>query len=128
LLRTYQMPDFTELLSDEAETGALLRLIRETPQPRLPALVEKLSVEKKLSNHLLLMATREGLLDFLIATVSARTGVSFEQVKIDMLHGDATLVGRVLVKAGISNVMCEYFWRALIATRDKYEEPRKATG
>lgn len=117
LLRMYNMPDYTELIGAEAEAATILQLIRETPESRLPALVQSLKKENQLTHFLLLKALREYLLAFFGAALSALAAKRPKQVRSVILHEGTSSVIELFRQAHIPPAMYDDFWEALEVAR-----------
>lgn len=117
LLKRYNMPDHTEVISAEAEAGALLALVRDTPEDGLVALVRSLSKEGKLSDLLLLRAVREGYATFVATAIAERVKSEPEDVENTLLHSGVRNVVDLLKRAHIPEALHDNFWAAISATR-----------
>ena len=123
LFRSYKMPDYTEPIGVEAEASTILQLIREAPESRLPALVQSLKQENKLTYLLLLAAARENLLAFFGAALSALAAVRLEKVRSVILHSGTKAVIKLFQQAHIPAAMYDDFWEALEVARSQRDEP-----
>jgi uncharacterized protein (DUF2336 family) len=119
LAEVYRLPDFTYPVGVEAEHAALLRLIGETPEFRLPALTDRLKQDGKLTHLLLMMALRNGSWAFFAVALSALSSLGPTQVKHLLLHGRATQVIRLFGRAGIPPALHDNLWDALHGARLK---------
>ena len=109
LVETYKLPrDNTQALVDEAETGALLRIIKMTPERDLIEVARSLNKENKLTPALLKMTLQE-CETFLEAGFSVLSGRSLEHVRSVMLRAGPDVVTQLLIKAGIPQEMHEVF-------------------
>ena len=119
LSSSYHLADYTDPIGVEAETAALLRLIREAPESRLMAVVESLRREKRLTHVLLLMALRDGLLRFFEVAVSALSNSRLEQVARVVLRGGAAPMTQLLARCHIPQALHGDFWDALQLARGR---------
>ena len=121
LSRTYNMPDYTEVIGVEAEAAAMLKLIKETPESRLLALVNSLKQENKLTPSLLLTTLRENKLAFFETALATLAAVKLEKARSDILHAGANSVVRLLHQAHIPSEMHDDLWIALEVARSQRE-------
>lgn len=119
LLRSYNMPDYMEPIGVEVEAAAMLQLIKEASESRLPALVQSLKQENKLTPHLLLTALSENMLAFFEAALSALAAVRLEQVRSDIRHAGTSSVVELFRQAHIPTAMYDDFWETLEIARGK---------
>ncbi len=113
LVKSYGVPEQAARLAGEAETMALLSVIRDVPQSGMQTFVTNLQAERKLSYGLLLDALRDGSLDFFEAAISQLTGISLEKVRATVDHGsDGALVG-LLSHAEVPNELYANVWEEL---------------
>lgn len=119
LNRTYGLADFTEPVIAEAETDAVLQVVREAPDTRLLALAEQLNQDGKLTPLLLIAALREGHLAFFLAAFSVLAETPLAKVNSLMLHEGAAPVTRALSQARIPAAMHDDFWEALQEARQR---------
>lgn len=119
LARTYQLADFTEPVVAEAETDAVLQLVREAPHARLLALAEQLKHDRKLTPMLLITSLREGHLAFFTAAFSVLSDMSLAKVNSLMLHEGAAPVTRAFSQARIPGALHDDFWEALQDARQR---------
>ncbi len=120
LSQSYGLPDYTELIGAEAESTAILRLVRNTPESRLPILAGNLREERNLTNSLLLMALRKGLIAFFEVAVSHLSGVPLTKVRNAVWHGGLDPVTELFGQAGIHRAVHEEYWEALQHARRKH--------
>jgi len=102
-----------------AEEAALLRLIRETPEARLPTLVQGIKREKKLTDALLLGAARENLLAFVEAALTLQTAMRGERVRSVVRHGGVTALTQLFRQARVPASKCDALWEAVMAARNR---------
>ncbi|MCC7045994.1 MAG: DUF2336 domain-containing protein [Alphaproteobacteria bacterium] len=121
LLRRYNMPDHTEMLGAEAESIAVIGVIRQTPSTGLAALIRTMRREGKLTDLLLLNAARHDLIAFLAAALSDRTTMRMEQVTTVLLHAGAAAVVKLLKQARVPQTLHDDFWTALAAARGRLQ-------
>ena len=119
LQRRYGMAEPIAAVSAEGQIRALLAVVRATPVPGLPALVQALKTEDKLTHKFLLTAAREGLTDFVVAAMAARASQRPEQVKSVLLHAGIGAVTRLFRQAGIPAAMFDDLWAAVLVARGK---------
>ncbi len=120
LSQKYGLPDYTEPIGVEAEFGAILQLVRDTPEPKLPILAGRLRDEGNLTHSLLLMALRKGLIAFFEVAVSHLSGVALTKVQSVVRHGGLGPVTVLFGQAGIRRTVHEDYWEALQHARAKY--------
>ena len=116
---SYKMPDYTEPVGVNAEAASILELIRGAPESRLPALVQSLKEDDKLTHLLLLTAARENLLEFLEAALSALSSVRQEQVRSILLHEGAGPFIKLLRQAHVPSTIHDDFWDAITDARSE---------
>jgi len=121
----YDLADFTDPIAIEAEHAALVRLIREAPDARLPTIAASLDREGRLDHGFLLRALREGLLGFFGAALSVLTKVRPESVRGTIRHGGTAPVIQLLREARIPGPVHDDFWDALQAARSNLEPPER---
>jgi len=119
LLRTYKISELTGPIAAAAAEAALLRLIRETPEARLPTLVQGIKREKKLTDALLLGAARENLLAFVEAALTLQTAMRAERVRSVVRHGGVTALTQLFRQARVPASKCDTLWEAVMAARNK---------
>lgn len=113
LVSSYGVPEQAARLAGEAETMALLSVIRDVPQSQMQTFVTNLQAERKLSYGLLLDALRNGSLDFFEAAISQLTGISVERVRATVDQGsDGALMG-LLSHAKIPNGLYAEVWEQM---------------
>jgi uncharacterized protein (DUF2336 family) len=117
----YQLADFTEPVATEAETGALLQIVKKTPKADLMAISEELHKRGRLKPTLVLKALQEDHLEFLEAALSVLSGRSLEHVRSVILRAALTAVKQLLDKAQIPEAMHEDFWKELEIIREKHK-------
>jgi len=119
LSRLYQLADFTDPITVEAEYAALLQLIRKAPESRLPIFADCLKREGLLGHGFLLQALREGALGFFGIALSALTSVRIQSARSTVLHGNEEAVVELLREARIPGPILDDFWKALQAARSR---------
>ena len=119
LQRTYGMAAPIAAVSVEAQLRALLAVVRATPAPGLPPLVQALKNDDKLTHKFLLAAARENLVEFVVAAMAARASQRPEQVKSVLMHSGIGAVTRLFRQAGIPATMFDDLWAALLVARGK---------
>ena len=118
---TYKLTDFAEPVAAEAETGALLQIVKKTPKADLIAISEKLQKRGRLKPILVLKALQENHLDFLEAALSVLAGRSLEHVRSVILRAGSDAVKQLLGKAQIPDLMHEDFWKEIEIVREKHK-------
>jgi len=118
---TYKLTDFTEPVAAEAETGALLQIVKKTPKADLIAISEELKKRDRLKPTLVLRALQEDHLDFLEAALSVLSGRSLEHVRSVILRAGLDAVKQLLDKAQIPVPMHQDFWKELEILRQKHK-------
>ena len=120
LSQTYGLPDYTEPIGVEAEFAAILRLVRDTPDSRLPALAGNLREEGNLTHSLLLLALRDGLVAFFEVAASHLSGVALTKVRSVVRHGGLGPVTELFDQAGVRRAVHEEYWEALQHARARH--------
>jgi uncharacterized protein (DUF2336 family) len=118
---TYKLTDFTEPVAADAETGALLQIVKKTPKADLMAISEELHNRGRLKPTLVLRALKEDHLDFLEAALSVLSGRSLVHVRSVILRAALAAVKQLLDKAQIPDAMHEDFWKELEIIRQKHK-------
>ena len=118
---TYKLTDFTEPVAAEAETGALLQIVKKTPKTDLIAISEELQKKGRLKPTLVLRSLQEDYLDFLEAALSVLSGRSLEHVRSVILRAGLDAVKQLLDKAQIPDVMHDEFWKELEIVRQNHQ-------
>jgi len=121
LTSTYGLPDFTEPVAVEAETGALLQIIKKSAKADMVTISEELQKKGKLKPMLVLIALREDHLDFLEAALSVLAGRSLEHVRSVILRAEFGAVKQLLGKAQFPDCMMDGFWEELEMFRQKHK-------
>jgi uncharacterized protein (DUF2336 family) len=119
LLQVYKIPELTGPLAAEAEEAALLGLIRQTPDARLPSLIQGLKRERKMTDALLLAAAREGQLVFVETALTLQTAMRAERVRSVVRHGSVTALTQLFRQARVPASKCDALWEAVMAARNK---------
>jgi hypothetical protein len=119
LMQAYKTPELTGPVAVAAEHAALLRLIRDTSEPGLPALVQSLRREKKLTDAVLLAAAREGQLAFIEAALTHQTAMRPERVRSVVRHGGVTAMTQLFRQARVPASKCDARWAAVMAARNR---------
>ena len=119
LSQTYGLADYTEPIGIDAESAALLQLVRDTPETRLPKLAGNLRDEGNLTHTLLLRALRDGLLTFFEVAISHLSGLALTKVRSAVRHGGLGPVTELFDQAGIRRPMHGEYWHALQSARSK---------
>lgn len=109
LINTYRLPGYTEPLANEAETGAVLQIIKKTPEKDLIEVAKALHKEHKLTPKLLLKALSEDSTTFLEAGLSVLSGRSVEHVRSVVLRAGADAIDQLLSKADIPEELRKSF-------------------
>jgi uncharacterized protein (DUF2336 family) len=117
----YNLTDFTEPVAAEAETGALLQIVKKTPKADLITISEELKKRGRLKPSLVLKALQEDHLDFLEAALSVLSGRSLEHVRSVILRAGREAVTQLLEKAQIPKSMHEDFLREMEVVRQKHK-------
>jgi uncharacterized protein (DUF2336 family) len=117
LSRSYGMAGRTDPIGLEAEGTALLGVMRGAPEARLLAIVESLRQEGKLGSTLLLLALRDGLLEFFAVALSALSNSRLEEVRSLVSRGGAMPMTQLLARCQIPRVLHGEFWEALQLAR-----------
>ncbi len=126
LSQTYGLADYTEPIGVDAEFGAILQLVRDTPEARLPTLAGNLRDEGNLTHSLLLRALREGLLAFFEAAVAQLSGVALTKVRSAVRHGGLGPVTELFGQAGIRRTVHGEYWDALQSARGNADASESA--
>mgnify|MGYP001599633690 CR=1 FL=1 len=106
-------------LADIISGNPVLAVVRATPVPALPGLVQALKKEDKLTHKFLLTAARENLVDFVVAAMAGRASQRPEQVKSVLLHSGIGAVTKLFRQAGVPATMFDDLWAALLVARGK---------
>ncbi len=121
LVTKYKLPGYTEPLVDDAETAAVLQIIKKTPEEDLITVVETLKEQGKLNPPLLLTALRGNQLEFLEAALSVLAERSLEHVRSVIRRAGLDAVTQLLKRARIPDVMHNDFWEELKNVRQKHK-------
>lgn len=119
LSRTHNLSDYTEPVVGEAESNAILRIIRQAPEAKLLALAEGLKVAEKLTPALLLMALRDGSLAFFEVGLSVIATAPLKQTRSAVRHGGIGPVTELFRNARFPTAMFDDFWDALQQLRSR---------
>lgn len=119
LCNSYDLPKVTEQLAGESETGAVLELVRKTPEQDLVAVAQTLNNQNKLTPPLLLKTLEEGQTAFIEAALSIRSGRSLEHVRSVIRRAGQDAVNQLLERSTIPQPRHQEFWEALEIVRGK---------
>ena len=119
LVNTYKLPGYTEPLADEAESGAVLHIIRKAPEKDLMETGKALKKEDKLTPSLIQAALQENEIAFLEAGLSVQSGRSVEHVRSVISRAGPEAIVQILTKAGIPSEMHNEFQEAFLLMRRK---------
>jgi uncharacterized protein (DUF2336 family) len=119
LAQRYKLPAHTAPLVDQAEEASLLRLVRETSEPRLPELVEELKKKGKLTHALIAVALQENMFEFFAASLASLIRHPVKDVRRTLLRGTAGAVIGLFKSAKIPLSKHDELWKALSAARDR---------
>ena len=119
LFSTYRLKDDAEPIMREVDAAVLIGFIRDTAGTQLPFVVHSLKRAEKLTPELLMTALRDGLIDFFVAALSARSGARIEHVRSVVLRGGSATILPLLARSDIPAGMLNDFWNAIQAARDK---------
>jgi uncharacterized protein (DUF2336 family) len=109
LVNTYKLSGHAESLAADAEGGAVLQIVKKTPEKDLIELAKALQKESKLKPSLLLKAIQDNQNAFLEAGLSVLAGRSIEHVRSVILRAGPDTVNQLLEKAGIPDGMRQQF-------------------
>ena len=119
LASLYNIPLETTPIANEAANNALLALIRDLPSERLLSFVQGLEREKRLTYGLMLLALRDGCLDFFETALSTLTKIRLDTVRTILHHGsDGPLTG-LLSHAEIPRSIYPDMWEELQRIRGR---------
>ena len=121
LAQTYEMAATTDTVSSEAETGALLQIVKKTPKADMVAVAEELKQNDKLKPTLILKTLEENNLEFLEAALSVLADRSLEHVRSVILRAGADAVRQLLERAQMPNAMHKIFWDELECFRQSHQ-------
>ena len=119
LARAYNIPLDTKAITDEATSTAMLDLIRDLPQERLLSFVQNLHREHQMTYPLMLLALRDGCIDFFETALSVLTEIRLDTVRTILHHGsDGPLTG-LLSHAEIPRAIYPDIWEELQRLRGR---------
>jgi uncharacterized protein (DUF2336 family) len=113
----YGLSEAVEQVTLEAETGALLRVVKQTPKTDQSAIAEELHKNGNLAPPLVLRALQENHLEFLEAALSVLAGRSHEHVRSVILRAGMDAVVQLLNRAKIPSDMHKEFCTSLVHFR-----------
>jgi uncharacterized protein (DUF2336 family) len=119
LASTYKLPGYTEPLADEAETGAILQIIKKAPDKDLVEIAKTLKKEGKLTSALIHKALKEGETPFMEAGLSVQSERSLEHVRSVIIRAGPDAVTQLLTRANIPVEMHDEFQEAFLILRQK---------
>lgn len=117
LASTYNLPDFTGPIVAEAETEAVLQIVRRTPEEALIAFAKTLRNQGKLKPLLLMAALHDEQVEFVEVALSVLSDQSLEHVRSVMRRAEQETVTGLLKKARFPDVMHDEFWKQLEVIR-----------
>lgn len=119
LVNTYRLPRHTEPLADEAETGAVLQIIRKTAGKDLIEAARVLMRENRLTPQLLQLALQKDERAFLEAGFSVLSGRSMEHVRSVINRAGPDAIIQLLRKVDIPEEMHGGFQQGIELLRSK---------
>lgn len=106
LEKQYQMaPDFVNVLAQDAQSNALLKLAEFATAAEAVAYAKELYAKGELTHTFCLMAIRNGNLPFFEAAMAVRTGISVENVELILRDGGVEATGKLCTKAKIPSFL-----------------------
>ena len=124
LIDTYNLPEQTMSITAEAESAALLQLIREVPASRMVSLAQQLQRENKLSYALLVMTLHDGSIGFFEIGLSLISGARLETIRAAIHHGGDGALTAMLSHAAIPQKHYAEIWEALQWLRGRLKKAR----
>jgi uncharacterized protein (DUF2336 family) len=119
LMNRYKLSGRGEKLADDAETGAVLQIVRKTPEKDLIEIAKALMKQKKLTPALLQKALSENQTNFIEAGFSVLSGRSVEHVRSVILRAGPDAVDQLFIKADIPIEERQPFEQGFAAIRAK---------
>ena len=113
LAETYNLPEQTTAITAEAESGAMLQLIREVPASRMLSFAQQLQREDKLSYPLLVMSLHDGSLGFFEIGLSLLSGARLETIRAAIHRGSDGALTAMLSHAAVPRAHYAEIWEAL---------------
>ncbi|MGI9414880.1 MAG: DUF2336 domain-containing protein [Hyphomicrobiales bacterium] len=113
LAAAYDLPNRAASITADAESGALLQLIREVPASRVLSFAQQVQREGRLNYPLLVMALRDGSLGFFEIGLSLVSGTRVETIRAAIHHGSDGALTAMLSRAGIPRGHYADIWELL---------------
>ncbi|WP_282609902.1 DUF2336 domain-containing protein [Pelagibius sp. Alg239-R121] len=98
-------PDFVNVLAQDAQSNALLKLAEFATAAEAMGYAKELYGKGELTHTFCLMAIRNGNLPFFEAAMAVRTGISVENVELILRDGGVEATGKLCTKAKIPNFL-----------------------
>ena len=124
LIETYNLPEQGTAITAEAESAALLQLIREVPASRMVSLAQQLQRENKLTYSLLVMTLHDGSIGFFEIGLSLISGARLETIRAAIHHGSDGALTAMLSHAAIPQNHYSEIWEALQWLRGRLKRAR----
>ena len=121
--RTYDLPELTDPLVEEAFDRALLRMIQDADEDERLEYAQSLNKTGELGPSLLLESLKLDLLDFFETAMAVRAGISVDNARRLTRLGGANAVSRLCEQAGFKAALHSNFCAAVQYALARLESP-----